>query len=78
MVWPARRGLYQRLQRAPIVKRFARPVAALAASAAPLSPFALTAGATASASPAAARAAASCTLSPAGRAAVLDRLALLH
>ena len=61
------------------MKRLARPVAILAASAALISPLTLAAGTTsASAGPAVFQASARCTLSPADRAAILDRLALLH
>jgi hypothetical protein len=62
------------------VKNLARPVAIMAASAALLSPLSLAAGANASATPGASsfRTSARCTLSPADRAAVLDRLSLLH
>jgi hypothetical protein len=62
------------------MKRFARPVAVLAASAALVSPLTLVSGSTANASAGrtAFSSSARCTLSPADRAAVLDRVALLR
>lgn len=62
------------------MKKLARPVAIMAASAALLSPLSLAAGADASAapSPASFRTSARCTLSSADRATILDRLSLLN
>jgi hypothetical protein len=62
------------------MKRLARPIAVLAASAALISPLTLVSGSTASASGGRAvfSSSARCTLSPADRTAILDRLALLH